>query len=83
MCYMLADTPDELHRMAAAIGMNRQWFQGFNKAGCPHYDLTQSHRAKAVALGATECDLAAIVEVIRRIKSNRTPWYEPQTSRQL
>jgi len=74
MCHMLADTPDELHRMAEAIGMKRQWFQGFYKASCPHYDLTQSHRAQAVALGAIECDLPGIVAVIRRIKANREPW---------
>lgn len=52
-CHMAADTPDELHAMAAAIGMRRTWFQ--NKNGRhPHYDLVKSRRDRAVALGAKE-----------------------------
>ena len=27
MCHMLADTPGELHAMATAIGVKRQWYQ--------------------------------------------------------
>ncbi|MBR0825157.1 DUF4031 domain-containing protein [Bradyrhizobium manausense] len=53
-CHMFTDQIDlaELHAMAAAIGMKRSWFQ--EKRTAPHYDLTASRRAAAVALGAVE-----------------------------
>jgi hypothetical protein len=49
---MYADTLDELHAMAAKIGMKREWFQ--DKKSLPHYDLTVSRRAAAVRAGAIE-----------------------------
>lgn len=48
-CHMTADTLDELHAMAAAIGMRRSWFQ---PQSTPHYDLVPSRRARALELGA-------------------------------
>jgi hypothetical protein len=51
-CHMTADTIDELHEMAAKVGMKREWFQ--TKRGMWHYDLTPSRRAKAVKLDAVE-----------------------------
>lgn len=54
-CHMYADTLEELHAMALAIGMKASWFQGPPKhANLPHYDLTTSRRAEAVRLGAVE-----------------------------
>lgn len=52
MCHMIADTDDELHAMAAAIGVARRWHQtpGPNS----HYDVALSARAKAVAAGTVE-----------------------------
>lgn len=52
MCHMTADNLDELHEMAEALGI-RRWFQD---KGVPHYDVSMSIRAKAVALGAVEED---------------------------
>lgn len=53
MCHMIADTSDELHEMAAVIGVARKWVQN---EGTPreHYDVCLSRRAKAVRLGAKE-----------------------------
>jgi hypothetical protein len=52
---MYADTEDELHAMAAKIGMKKSWYQGPPKhANLPHYDLVPSRRAAAVSLGAIE-----------------------------
>jgi hypothetical protein len=53
MCHMIADTSDELHAMAAAIGVQRKWCQ---KEGTPneHYDISLGMRKKAVAAGAAE-----------------------------
>ena len=54
MCHMLSDTPEELHAMASAIGMKPQWYQSPEKANFPHYDLSLTRRALAVAKGAKE-----------------------------
>lgn len=53
MCHMIADTDDELHAMAARIGVARRWFQ---KPGTArrHYDIALSKRALAVEAGAVE-----------------------------
>lgn len=37
-CHMYADTPAELHALAARIGLKREWFQDHRVVG--HYDLT-------------------------------------------
>ncbi len=64
MCHLLADTDDELHAMAARIGVARRWHQ---KAGTPHshYDIALSKRALAVAAGAVEIGRAGVGEIIR------------------
>ena len=54
MCHMLADTDDELHAMAAKIGVARRWWQSPEKTSGSHYDIALSKRAVAVAEGAVE-----------------------------
>ena len=49
-CHMWADSEEELHRMAEAIGLKRSWYQG------DHYDLTESRRRAALRAGAKEAD---------------------------
>lgn len=52
--HMATDGPlDELHAMAAKIGLKRAWFQGGNSRH-PHYDLRESKRLLAVQYGAQE-----------------------------
>ena len=51
MCHMLADTEEELHEMAAAIGVARKHFQNDRY---PHYDICKTKRRRAVILGAIE-----------------------------
>lgn len=68
MCHMIADTLDELHAMAEAIGMARAWFQAPPKASFPHYDVCLSRRSKALALGAIELDRTPFVDAMRRIR---------------
>lgn len=46
MSHLIADTDEELHAMAAKIGVARKWFQG------DHYDIAISKRTRAIALGA-------------------------------
>jgi len=52
MSHMTADTLTELHHMADAIGMKREWFQIPPKASYPHYDVSEPKRDMAIALGA-------------------------------
>lgn len=70
MCHMMADSLEELHAMAEAIGLKREWFQ--NK-GTPHYDVCQAKRAKAIELGAVVVDNRKIVELIQywRARGNK------------
>lgn len=53
MCHMVADTDDELHAMAAKIGVARRWHQAPPRHDS-HYDIALSKRALAVAQGAVE-----------------------------
>lgn len=53
MCHMIADTDEELHAMAAKVGVARKWHQAPPKHDS-HYDIALSMRAKAVAAGAVE-----------------------------
>ena len=65
MCHMVADSDDELHAMANAIGVARRWHQ---KPGTPqsHYDICTSKRTAAVAAGAIEVDLRFVAMLVRR-----------------
>lgn len=48
--HLTADTLEELHKLAARIGLRREWFQDHRVH--PHYDLTASKRELALAAGA-------------------------------
>lgn len=67
MCHLLADSLDELHAMADAIGADRKWFQ--NKgSGLPHYDICKSKRELAIKAGAIEIDNHGVLKVIRQFR---------------
>jgi len=48
MCHMLADSPSELHAMAKSLGLDERWFHR------GHYNICQSYRKTALALGAVQ-----------------------------
>lgn len=50
--HLSADTDDELHDFAARLGLRRAWFQDDVDPMRRHYDLTESKRRTAIALGA-------------------------------
>jgi hypothetical protein len=56
MSHMLADTDEELHAMAARIGVARKWHQAPPRHDS-HYDIALSKKALAVAAGAVEITL--------------------------
>ena len=57
MSHMMADTDEELHAMAAKIGVARKWHQHKGRWSDSHYDIALSKRALAVAEGAVEITL--------------------------
>src|SRR5690606_34915826 len=54
MCHMFADTKAELHQMAEAIGLRREWFQKGTVLW--HYDVSLSKREEAIRRGAVPVD---------------------------
>lgn len=53
MSHLFADTDEELHAFAAKLGLQRNWHQRPPKASFSHYDVTDTVRKRAVALGVT------------------------------
>lgn len=54
MSHLLADSDDELHAMAAKIGVARKWWQSPEKTSGSHYDIALSKKALAIQYGAIE-----------------------------
>jgi hypothetical protein len=70
MCHMIADSEQELHAMAAAIGMQRKWYQR------DHYDISMELKQLAIQRGAREIgmrELAAMVFLGRAGQPMRDP----------
>lgn len=75
MCHMVADSLDELHEMAAQVGMRLEWFQDAPKASHPHYDLNEQRRALALELGAVYLPSRVLARAViaRRRLGNEGP----------
>jgi hypothetical protein len=63
-CHLLADTRDELHAMADAIGMPRRLFQDHPWRW--HYDLPRHLREQAVHHGAHEVTLHDVGALLQK-----------------
>src|SRR5919198_1716151 len=50
--HLWADSPDELHRAAAALGLRREWAQ--EKGRTLHYDLPDHLRELAIVIGVAQ-----------------------------
>lgn len=71
--HMMADTLDELHAMAARLGMPRRAFQ--DKRSGAHYDLTETLREQALAFGAVAISRHRDREQVRAIiRIARSQW---------
>ncbi len=68
MCHMIGDTVEELHAMAARIGLKREWFQSPPLASVPHYDVALGRRREALKLGAIELDRREFVFKVRALR---------------
>ena len=66
LCHMVADTLEELHTMADAIGMPRRYYQGPPKTRYPHYDIPVEMREEAVRLGAVEISMREAPAIAKR-----------------
>lgn len=69
VCHLYADNIDELHAMAATIGLRRSWFQ--DHPLMPHYDLTTSKRFSAMKNGAESRTRIELVEHLRALRRDR------------
>lgn len=66
-CHLVADSLEELHTFAKALGLRRTWFQA--EASYPHYDVTVSVRARALHMGALSADKAMLIACCRKLKA--------------
>ena len=66
-CHLLADTREELHAMADALGVPRRIFQDHPYRW--HYDLPAHLRARAVELGAREVTMHEVGYLLRARKA--------------
>jgi hypothetical protein len=66
--HLMADTLEELHAFAEALGIPRRAFQ--DKASGAHYDLPAPLRDEAVALGAIAISRHADREKMRAVIRN-------------
>jgi hypothetical protein len=62
-CHLLADTRDELHEMADALGIPRRFFQDHPWRW--HHDLPAHLRERAVELGAREVTMSEVGALLR------------------
>jgi hypothetical protein len=63
MSHMIADSLEELHAMAKAIGVNKKWFQPTNH---PHYDICKAKRQLALQNGAIAVSERELVKMMRK-----------------
>lgn len=74
--HMTGTDIDELHEMAAKIGLKREWFQD---STFPHYDLTNSKRKLALTEGCTEIELGELPDTVLMRRKDGT--YESRRDR--
>lgn len=68
MSHMVADTEQELHEMADAIGVARKWYQG------DHYDVSMTKRDEAIRRGAVPIPLRILARMcVHRRKTGILP----------
>lgn len=78
--HLMADSLDELHALAAELGLPRRAFQ--DKASGAHYDVTAAMREHAIELGAVPIsrhrDRDKVRAVIRNARAQATVTRSPE-----
>jgi len=70
--HLLADTPEELHEFAQRLGLRREWAQDEDNPITFHYDVTDTKRREAIALGAKAITIRETGKIInKRRKAQR------------
>lgn len=62
--HLFADSEQELHNFASAIGLKRQWFQKNSKLD--HYDITFGKLKQAISNGAVQISDSEMVARFKR-----------------
>lgn len=62
MCHMIADSTEELLKMADKIGVNRKWIQDKGEYR-EHFDICLSKKQKAIAAGAKEITMRELSKI--------------------
>lgn len=68
LSHMLADSDEELHAMADAIGVDRRHWQHRTYS---HYDICQTKRKKALRLGARVVSMRELGQILQRQREGR------------
>lgn len=68
LSHMMADTEEELHAMADALGLKREWFQG------DHYDISKAKRDQAISLGAKLISPRMMASFRRELREGGKRW---------
>lgn len=66
--HLFADSVEELHAFAEALGLRRRWFQ-YKPGKLPHYDVTPGFYWQAIRRGAVHLERAEAVAKMREIKA--------------
>lgn len=64
MSHMIGTDEQELHEMAAKIGVARKWYQG------DHYDVSMTMRQRAIESGATAITMRELGKIIQQMRKN-------------
>lgn len=80
-CHLVADTIQELHEFALALGLRRAWFQA--SASNPHYDVTLQTRARALELGASIGSRREIIACAKKLKAELEALHQAMQTQQL
>ncbi|HUC05453.1 MAG TPA: DUF4031 domain-containing protein [Acidimicrobiales bacterium] len=72
--HLLADDPDELHAMAARLGIPRRGYQHHRRSpALNHYDVPEHLRQRAIALGAVPVTWREMARLTRRWRRAGAP----------
>lgn len=67
-CHMIADTVEELEKMARAIGARPEWIQ-VSRSGVIHYDIPLFRKKTALELGVVELSTREFAHRCRELKA--------------